>query len=166
MDEPRLAVDGDRKQPGFRPDKSGKPRQPQLEYGARMAARSRRGAVAWAVALLLAVAWPAGADDVPAKPPAAPKLRLLYFHASWCEGCRRFEAGRVLERLQARHPTLTVEKVDVQAKPELLERYGVELTPTVLLVDEHGTRLGKLRIALKDPDATLERAEALVTSVH
>ncbi len=132
-----------------------------------MRAPRRRAAVGWATALLL-LPLPATAAEPGAPAPArraAPVKKqrtLLYFHAPWCQGCRKFEAGQVLERLAAQFPTLSVERVDVSERPELLERHGVALTPTVLLVDERGARLGKLRLDLADPDVTLERGLALI----
>ncbi len=96
------------------------------------------------------------------KPRDVSEVKLLYFHATWCQGCKRLDAGRVVERLQEREPKLAVEKVDVDAHKELLDQYGVEYTPTLLLVDATGFKLGKVKIDLADPDATLERAHKLV----
>lgn len=103
--------------------------------------------------------------DTPAEKPKARSLaevKLLYFHASWCKGCKRFDEGRVIERLQEREPKLAIEKVDVDAQKDLLDKYGVEFTPTLLLVDADGFKLGKVKIDLDDANATLERAHKLV----
>lgn len=90
------------------------------------------------------------------------QVKLLYFHASWCQSCKRLDAGRVIERLQEREPGLTVERVDVDTQVPLLERYGVSVTPTLLLVDADGFPLGKAPLDLDRPDATLERLHKLV----
>lgn len=90
------------------------------------------------------------------------EVKLLYFHASWCQSCKRLDAGRVIERLQEREPRLAVEKVDVDTQEALLERYGVTVTPTLILVDATGFPLGRPVIDLDQPDATLERVHKLV----
>lgn len=90
------------------------------------------------------------------------QVRLLYFTASWCGGCKRLEAGGALERLPK---GLALEKIDVDAHPELLERYGVTVTPTLILVDADRFPLGKVRIDLNDADATVERLGKLVAKM-
>lgn len=90
------------------------------------------------------------------------QVRVLYFHASWCRSCRAFEAQRVLERLQQRVPGLVVERVDVDRAEALVERYGVEFTPALRLVDEGGFPLARLDVELADAEATLARAVRLV----
>lgn len=89
-------------------------------------------------------------------------VKLLYFHADWCQSCKRLEAGKVLDRLQERAPGLVVEIVDVDTQQPLLERYGVTQTPTLVLVDADGFPLGRPAIDLDHPDVTLERVEKLV----
>lgn len=122
-------------------------------------------ALAFAPLFAARAADPSAPDaSVPVKPKARElkDVKLLYFHAAWCQGCKRFEAGRVLERLLQKEPALALEKVDVDQHQDLLEKYGVEYTPTLLLVDADGFKLGKVKIALDDADATLERAHKLV----
>ena len=120
--------------------------------------------VSW---LLLAVL--AASPSVPGVPDAGTSIRkpvrtlaqvkLLYFHASWCTSCSRFDASEVLSRLKAGLPGLTIEQVDVDTHEPLLTRYGVTVTPTLVLVDADGFPLGKPSIALDDPDGTLARLE-------
>lgn len=90
------------------------------------------------------------------------EVKLLYFHADWCQSCKRLEAGRVLERLKAREPALKVEIVDVDTQEAMLDRYGVTQTPTLVLVDADGFPLGRPAIDLDQPDVTLDRLEKLV----
>jgi len=121
----------------------------------------RWGGLGLAVALAAAAASDGGVTGrAPAR--TLSEVKLLYFHATWCGGCKRLEAGKVLERLQALQPALVVERIDIDAQRPLVERYGVEYTPTLLLVDADGFPLGKPRIELADPDATLERLAKLV----
>ncbi len=90
------------------------------------------------------------------------QVKLLYFHATWCPSCRKLDEGKVLERLQATVPGLVVEKVDVDTNEPLMSRYGVQYTPTLVLVDTDGFPLGRPTIDVNDPDGTLARLEKLV----
>ena len=90
------------------------------------------------------------------------QVKLLYFHASWCQSCKRLEAGHVLERLKESAPGLKVEQVDVDTQQSLLEHYGVTVTPTLVLVDGDGFPLGTPVIDLDHPDVTLDRLQRLV----
>jgi thiol-disulfide isomerase/thioredoxin len=90
------------------------------------------------------------------------EVKLLYFWASWCASCRAFETSDVLGQLKSRLPGLVVEKVDVDAKPDQVEHYGVTHTPTLVLVDAAGFPLGKPELKLADPEGTLARLEKLV----
>lgn len=125
---------------------------------------TRRGLAALLVALAapLALAAPDGGAAVRPAGRSLEEVKLLYFHATWCGGCKRLDEARVVERLQAQEPGLRVERVDVDARREDVERYGVEYTPTLLLVDAEGFPLGKVRIELAAPDATVERGVKLV----
>lgn len=90
------------------------------------------------------------------------QVKLLYFRASWCASCRKLDEARVVDRLVEREPGLAVERVDVDANEALLDKYGVEFTPTLVLVDASGFPLGKPKLEVDAPDATLERVHALV----
>ena len=89
-------------------------------------------------------------------------VKLLYFHASWCQSCKRLEAGRVLERLHEVEPALVIERVDADTQVPLVDRYGVTVTPTLVLVDADGFPLGRPVIELDRPAATLEGLQKLV----
>ncbi|MEW6431207.1 MAG: thioredoxin family protein [Myxococcota bacterium] len=137
-------------------------------------------AVRLASALLLGLslaAAPALAQDVdatksaPALPPDAgvlapgakrhgrdvKTLTLLYFHASWCQSCKRFDAGGALDAVKQAEPDLAVRTVDVDTEVPTLEKYGVEVTPTLVLVDADGYQLARPRIDLDDGKGTAER---------
>jgi thiol-disulfide isomerase/thioredoxin len=89
-------------------------------------------------------------------------VKVLCFHASWCQSCKRLDEGKVLERLAEREPALKVEQVDVDTQVPLLDRYGVTQTPTLILVDADGFPLGRPAIDLDHPDLTLDRLHKLV----
>lgn len=90
------------------------------------------------------------------------QVKLLYFHAGWCQSCKRLDESGVLRQLVEQEPGLVIEKVDVDASEKLLDRYGVEVTPTLILVDADGFPLGRPSITLDAPEKTLTAAVKLV----
>lgn len=90
------------------------------------------------------------------------EVKLLVFTATWCQSCRRFEAGGALTQVAQKLPALELETVDVDARRDVVERYGVEVTPTLVLVDRSGFPLARPRIDLAEPTATAERVVKLV----
>jgi thioredoxin len=105
----------------------------------------------------------------------APSHRgLVVFHAEWCGACRRLEptVEALAAELGARHAIMAV---DVEASPELANRYGVRSLPTIVVL-EAGTdgvgpepveRIiglvpgGELRDALADAPAQTEGSEPM-----
>ncbi|GMU59874.1 MAG: hypothetical protein AMXMBFR34_16370 [Myxococcaceae bacterium] len=101
----------------------------------------------------------AGVATAPAKKPLreVKSLTLLYFQAAWCPSCKRLDAGGALEAVKQAEPHLTVQVVDVDTEVPVLERYGVEVTPTLILVDADGFPLARPKVDLDDGKATAER---------
>lgn len=122
-----------------------------------------------ALLALLLLAVPALAE-LPAEGPARIKkpvrtieqVKFLYFHAGWCHSCKRLDESGVLKTVVAQEPGLVIEKVDVDANEKLLDQYGVEVTPTLVLVDANGFPLGRPTITLDAPEKTVTAAVKLV----
>jgi len=57
--------------------------------------------------------------------------KLLYFSAPWCGPCRQL--GPIMEEIAQQ---ATVQKINVDAQPELAQRYGIRNIPTVILVND------------------------------
>jgi thioredoxin-like negative regulator of GroEL len=68
-------------------------------------------------------------------------LRLVFFHSETSGRCRRVE-GFVAQVLQRRHnhDTFSVVRVSEQAQPHLLERFGVENLPTLVVIEDNAVK--------------------------
>ncbi len=67
--------------------------------------------------------------------------KFLYFSASWCGPCKQL--GPLMEELN--EEGYTVQKIDVDSNPEIIQAFGIKNVPTVVLqVDdvEKGRKLG------------------------
>ena len=69
----------------------------------------------------------------------ATRPRLVLFQSKLCGRCRRVE-GYVAQVLQRRrnHGTFALVQVDADERPDLVERFGIEEVPTLMVVaDKH-----------------------------
>ena len=64
------------------------------------------------------------------------KPGLVYFHSSRSGKCRRIE-GYIAQVLQHRrnHDTFKYYAVAQEERPDLLEKFGIEFTPTIVVVE-------------------------------
>ena len=69
------------------------------------------------------------------------KPGLVFFHSSQSGHCRRVEGflAQVLQR-RRNHGTFKVYRVDEHERPDLLDRFRVELVPTLVVVEEKRVR--------------------------
>ena len=77
-----------------------------------------------------------------AAPQSAPaKPRLVFFHSKLCGRCRRVE-GFIAQVLQRRknHGTFSLVQVDIDERPDLAERFGIDEVPTLLVVADRLVR--------------------------
>jgi thioredoxin-like negative regulator of GroEL len=74
------------------------------------------------------------ATEAPARQAGA-KPRLVFFYSRLCGKSRRVE-GFIAQVLQRRrnHGTFVLLSVDVEERPDLLDRFGVEQVPTLVVV--------------------------------
>jgi hypothetical protein len=88
----------------------------------------------------LSVAEPAYAER--AAPTARP--RLLFFYSRSSGACRRAEGylAQVLQR-RGNHKTFVVDRVEESERSDLHERFGIDLLPTLVVIEGKRVR-GKL----------------------
>ena len=81
------------------------------------------------------------------KTTADPKPGLVFVHRSSSGRCRRVEGfiAQVLQR-RANHDTFRIYRVDADKNPELVERFGVDVVPTLLVVEAK-----RVRARLEEP---------------
>jgi thioredoxin 1 len=58
--------------------------------------------------------------------------KLLYFSAGWCGPCRIL--GPVMDELKSEG--IQIQKIDVDANPEIAQQYGIRNIPTVVLTSD------------------------------
>jgi len=82
---------------------------------------------------------------VPKSSRALARPRLVFFHSKLCGRCRRVE-GFVAQVLQRRknHGTFVLHQVDVDERPDLVERFRIDEVPTLLVVADRRVR-GRLK---------------------
>jgi thioredoxin-like negative regulator of GroEL len=71
----------------------------------------------------------------------AQKPGLVFFYSPVSGSCRRVEGflAQVLQR-RRNHGTFTLYRVDERARPDLVERFGVETMPTLVVVEGKSVR--------------------------
>jgi len=71
----------------------------------------------------------------PVRKSAPTRPRLVFFHSKLSGRCRRVE-GFIAQVLQRRknHGTFVLHQVDVDERPDLVERFRIDEVPTLLVV--------------------------------
>jgi thioredoxin-like negative regulator of GroEL len=72
---------------------------------------------------------------------AGAKPRLVFFHSSYSGHCRRVEGflAQVLQR-RRNHGTFRLYRVAGEERPDLVERFGIETMPTLVVVEDRHVR--------------------------
>jgi len=66
-------------------------------------------------------------------------LKVIQFSASWCSPCRSFSP--IVESVVGK-TGVSYQKVDIDASPDLTDRYGISSVPTVIF-EKNGQVVGK-----------------------
>src|SRR5207237_7792419 len=74
-------------------------------------------------------------------PPGAYQPRLVFFHSRLSGNCRRVEGflAQVLQR-RRNHGTFRLYRVAEEERPDLLDRFSVDLVPTLVVVENNVVR--------------------------
>jgi thioredoxin 1 len=67
---------------------------------------------------------------------------VLFFHATWCPGCRALDSD-ITAQLSAIPTDLTILKLDYDTETELKKKYGVTTQQTLVQVDAQGNLIKK-----------------------
>jgi thioredoxin-like negative regulator of GroEL len=69
------------------------------------------------------------------------KPRLVFFHSAFSGQCRRVEGflAQVLQR-RRNHGTFKLYRVESEERPDLVERFAVQQTPTLVVVEDRKVR--------------------------
>ncbi len=67
-------------------------------------------------------------------------MKVLKFGAFWCDKCSVL--SKLIKESDLELPP--IEEVDMDAEPELAEKYGVQTLPTICFVDGEGNLIKKL----------------------
>lgn len=60
-------------------------------------------------------------------------MKLLRFHATWCQPCKRFEP--ILSAFAEKHG-IPVQHVDIEEQPDLATAYDIRSVPTTLVIKD------------------------------
>lgn len=58
---------------------------------------------------------------------------LVYFWAKWCGPCKML--GPIVKEIADEQPQIDVVKIDADANPDIIMRYGIMGIPTLLLIN-------------------------------
>ena len=90
----------------------------------------------------------------------------LYLWSDDCGACERFDSNLESEGTPAAFDRYVLASVSVSDNPEVMNRYGVEATPTIVVLDPSGERVTAFNpLAVDDLQERLERASANTTSI-
>jgi thioredoxin-like negative regulator of GroEL len=98
----------------------------------------------------------------PVGPTTANRPRLIFFTSSLSGKCRRVEGflAQVLQR-RRNHGTFRILVVDQRERPDLVERFGVQGFPTLVVVEEQ-----QVRARLDEPRGCREIERLLSPWLH
>ncbi len=81
-------------------------------------------------------------------------MKVLDFYADWCGPCQMLKP--VLAQVEAEHPEVKFEAINIDEDPETAEKYGVMSIPTLIVLDDEG-KVRETLVGLR-PKAEIEKA--------
>lgn len=63
-------------------------------------------------------------------------MKVLDFYADWCGPCQMLKP--ILEQIEAEHPEVEFEAINIDEQQELAEKYSVMSIPTLVVLDDDG----------------------------
>lgn len=81
-------------------------------------------------------------------------MKVLDFYADWCGPCQMLKP--VLAQVEAEHPEVRFEAINIDEDPETAEKYGVMSIPTLIVLDDDG-KVRETLVGLR-PKAEIEKA--------
>lgn len=81
-------------------------------------------------------------------------MKVLDFYADWCGPCQMLKP--VLAQVEAEHPEVKFEAINIDEDPETAEKYGVMSIPTLIVLDDEG-EVRETLVGLR-PKAEIEKA--------
>lgn len=82
-------------------------------------------------------------------------MKLLRFHATWCQPCKRFEP--IVNAFAEKHG-IPIESINVEENPELTEKHNVASVPQTHVVDDNGQLIHIIAGAMPTPMLEKEMA--------
>ena len=67
--------------------------------------------------------------------------KILYFSAAWCGPCKQL--APIINKLTSEGFPIT--KIDVDSNPDLSAQYAIRSIPTMVVLDENGIEINKVR---------------------
>lgn len=76
------------------------------------------------------------------------EITLYYFSAKWCGPCKGL--APVVEELSKELTSIQFVKVDTDENPEIIQQFGVQSVPTLVMVKD-GQEVARIKGALPKP---------------
>jgi len=70
-------------------------------------------------------------------------IKVLYFGALWCMPCKQMTPVFELVTDQMQSDEIVFDKVDIDDKKELAQKYSIASIPQIVIIDKDGTELSR-----------------------
>ncbi|MBR5621159.1 thioredoxin fold domain-containing protein [Candidatus Saccharibacteria bacterium] len=83
-------------------------------------------------------------------------MKVLDFYADWCGPCQMLKP--VIAEIEAVHPEVEFEAINIDEDPETAGKYGIMSIPTLVILDDEGG-VKEMLVGLR-PKAEIEKVIA------